>query len=90
MKICLNCGCGMVQDKEANCPVCGKPVKNAEVLKSPFGEKAPEPEAVKAPEAPTVVVAKAVEPAQPMTAEAKPNENNNPTPPNGADSQKAV
>ncbi len=44
MKVCLNCGCGMVQDKEERCPVCDKPVKNAEPLKSPFGEKNVEPE----------------------------------------------
>ena len=38
-KVCLNCGCSIVRQKEENCPVCNKPVKNAEPLKSPFGEK---------------------------------------------------
>lgn len=36
---CLNCGCGMVGEKDTNCPVCNKPVKVEKVANVPFGEK---------------------------------------------------
>lgn len=39
LRICLNCGCGMVGEKDTNCPVCDKPMKEEKVANVPFGEK---------------------------------------------------
>jgi hypothetical protein len=42
MIICLHCGCSMVGEKEANCPVCGHLVKKEPISYASFGEKSDE------------------------------------------------
>lgn len=38
-RICLNCGCTIVGEKDTNCPVCNTVMKVEKIVNSPFGEK---------------------------------------------------